>query len=515
VIFEKLFETTLRLPVLAIVLLLAALVLLAAAWQRGTEYDEGYTVFLASGTARPDWPAVPFRASDMRGAYHGHSSATRIAEDLRQNDVHPPLYFWAAAAWRGVAGTDLLTTRLLSVLCSLAALVVLAHLAASAGAPPALAVLLTLGCYGFSYTGAIARGFALAQWFTLSGVLLLLLAERRRRIATAFAGGLLLGAATLTNYLAAFVAAAALLWLVPQRSRDVALWLAGCFGFALVLPADLFFFLAQRDSRTGQFPPFHIFPSLVRLGRYAAANVFGGLPLYLEGLARTVLGVALSALWAGLVVLIAVRWRRLGSPGPRALLGMAAIAPAMGLILLGLVFDNTPIELRYLAFAVPFFAVLLAAAIASVPRQAAVALSLLVLGIQAASLLGMITRPETMQPQRAIEREAARFADDDGLVLVPRGNDGVGVVGAMVNEAPDGLRLLTVAPGETTEQLRTLTAPEHRVVLALAGLDADSRAVLPVMKAAFRDNRCWRQAGGGNSVLVYERKDTAGPCVSP
>ena len=43
------------------VILLAALVLTAAAWMRGAEYDEQYTLFLTAGVARPDWPATVFR----------------------------------------------------------------------------------------------------------------------------------------------------------------------------------------------------------------------------------------------------------------------------------------------------------------------------------------------------------------------------------------------------------------------------------------------------------------------
>ena len=42
---------------------------------------------------------------------------------------------------------------------------------------------------------------------------------------------------------------------------------------------------------------------------------------------------------------------------------MAAAAPPLGLLLLGFVFDNAPIELRYLAFATPFIGLLLAAAL--------------------------------------------------------------------------------------------------------------------------------------------------------
>ena len=44
------------------VLLLAALMLSAAAWNRGAEYDEQYTLFVTAGTPRPVWPQVAFPA---------------------------------------------------------------------------------------------------------------------------------------------------------------------------------------------------------------------------------------------------------------------------------------------------------------------------------------------------------------------------------------------------------------------------------------------------------------------
>lgn len=180
------------------VLLLAAAVLTAAAWNRGAEYDEQYTLFLTAGTPRPVWPETAFPAGQARAIQAGHSDPLRIAHDLRTTDVHPPLYFWLLAAWRCVAGDGLFAARLLSVAASLGALAAVGAIAVRANIPPALAMLLTLGCYGFAYTGSIARGFAMAQMLALGG------------LAGALAGrfllaGSLLGAAAFTNDLAVFV----------------------------------------------------------------------------------------------------------------------------------------------------------------------------------------------------------------------------------------------------------------------------------------------------------------------
>ena len=188
-------------------------------------------------------------------------------------------------------------------------------------------------------------------------------------------------------------------------------------------------------------------------------------------------------------MLIAWRWRRIGTPATRLLFAMAALAPPAGLIVLGMAFDNTPIELRYLAFAAPFFALLLAGALASLPPRPGVALAALVLGVQAASLAGLALMPQTMQPQARVTREAAALAGPEGLVIVPRGNDGVGIVGAVVESAPDWLRLLAVPRDASPEAIRAGAGTAPVVVLALLGLDGDSRAALPAMLAAFATGR--------------------------
>lgn len=490
------------------------ILLAGVARNRGAEYDEGYTVFLASGDPRPDWPAAPFRAGEVRGVFDGRSTLPAIARDLRATDVHPPLYFWTAEAWRRLVGPDLFALRLLSVLFGTGALLAVALIAAEAQVPAVPAMLLTLGCYGFSYTAAVARGFALAELLALTGAWLTLRAGGRGAALPALAGGLLLGLAGFTNYLAAFLGAAALLWLLLRLRRGWTAFAAAAFGFATVLPADLWFFLAQRGSRAGQFPPFHWLPSLARLAQYAAGAIFGGLPLYAQGRLRLALGALLAVLLAGLVGLIGAQWRRVGRPEARLLLALGAVAPPAGLIALGIVFDTTPIELRYLAYAAPFFALLLAGALAALPPARGAAVLVPVLAIQAAALAGLAWRPETMQPQAAAAREAAALAGRDGLVLVPRGNDGVGVVGAVIQSAPDWLRLLVVPRGATPEAIRAHAGRPPMVVLALLGLDADSRAALPAMVAAFHDQPCWRESGHGADTLAFTRAPVCAPSAA-
>ena len=285
-------------------LLAAALLLTAVAWLRGAEYDEQYTLFLTGAVARPIWPAgVDHRGRSARQLQAGHAGFVAIARDLRGTDVHPPLYFWAVAGWRRLAGDSLFAARMASVLFSIVTLSLVAAIARSGGIPVVPAVLLTVGCYGFAYTGAIARGFALAQMLSVAGIAVLLGAERRA--SRMLAAGMLLGAATFAHYLAVFTACAALLHTVllslrgarrqpgaharnshrgAQRDEDcfASLAMTGPLlaGFALWVPADLWFFLAQRQSRTDQFAPFEVVSAVARLAQYSAATLFGGLPLY-------------------------------------------------------------------------------------------------------------------------------------------------------------------------------------------------------------------------------------------
>ena len=487
------------------VLAAAALLLAAVAWLRGAEYDEQYTLFLTGHVARPVWPAGAVAAANIRDLQAVDAGFLAIARDLRATDVHPPLYFWTIAAWRRLVGNSLFESRLASVLFSVVTLVLVAAIARSAAIPAVPAVLLTLGCYAFAYTGAIARGFALAQMLSVTGVALLLGSRRDPRLM--FAAGTALGAATFANYLAVFAACAAILAVAslagrspgPGQARRQCLILttgAAVLGFALWLPADAWFLVAQRQARVGQFEPFQPVAAAVRLARYGAAAVFGGLPLYVDGIIRTFVTTALALLLLLAIALIFLRWRYIGTQAARRLLVMTAAAPPLGLLLLGFVFDNTPIELRYLAFATPFIGLLLAAAL---PPW----LCALVLVVQAIGLLGLATRPETMQPARATAAAAASLARD-GVVLLPEGNDGVGIVGAFAAESLPGLPLLVIGRDAAPTEIRAQAAGYRRVVLAVMEQDSASRATLPAMRQAFADP-CWREVAGSSQVIAFDR----------
>jgi hypothetical protein len=264
----------------------------------------------------------------------------------------------------------------------------------------------------------------------------------------------------------------------------------------LFLTADLWWFLAQRASRSGQFPPFSLASGVARLAARFAGDLLGGLPLYVTGLASMIVATLMSVLLLGLALAVFRRWRRIGTPRNRAMFALAALAPPIGLLALGAIFNNTPIEVRYLTFSTPFVGLLLAGALRW--RLGAV-----LLAVQAASIAGLMLAPATMQPARATARAAAALLDG-GVVLLPRGNDGVGIVGAFAIEAPPTLPLLLVPAGATPEQIRRRTAASHRVVLALMEQDDASRAAAAAMRLAFTAPE-WREVARGPNLEVYER----------
>lgn len=456
----------------------------AAAWLRGAEYDEQYTLFLTAGTARPDWPDTAFPAGNIAAVQAGHASLSQIALDLRATDVHPPLYFWAVSLWRRVFGPTLFAARMLSVLCGVISLGLIGIIARRCTIRPVVTMLLTLGCYGFVYTNAIARGFAPAQMLILGGIALLF--TQRPLLA-----GLSLGAACCCNYLAVFVAAAAI--------AAASAWAAVVTAIPF-LALDAWFFAAQHASRTGQFPSFKIAPSLVRLAEYQTAAIFGGLPLYADGIGRTALGAGVGLLTAGLILCV-VQCRPLRSGPAMRLIVAAAVAPPIGLLLLGAIFNNTPIELRYLSFGLPFIALLIAWT-SSHGRLRARFIRLLVpltFIVQTVSIIGLVISPRTMQPARAAAVEATRLGGD--VVLLPRGNDGVGIVGAFGIEAPASLPILLIRP---TDGVAKRIAAYHRVIVARMEQDHDSIAAIAALDVLLTPP-IWHRTAIGSTVWVYDR----------
>jgi hypothetical protein len=247
---------------------------------------------------------------------------------------------------------------------------------------------------------------------------------------------------------------------------------------------------------------------------YQVANIFGGLPLYLGGRARIIASTFVASLTLALLVTGAralLANRRLAGSRPIRLLFGASVAPPAGLLLLGALFNNTPIELRYLSFGVPFIALLIAWATSPDPGFASGyrrTLLTAVASAQIASILGLLFASATMQPARATAKAAGRLSRN-ALIILPRGNDGVGIVGAFGLEAAPEMPLLLVRPTDSAALIRAHTHGYRRVVLALIGQDRDSIASLPLMRAAFAASD-WRRVATGFNVEAYERLGEGG-----
>jgi hypothetical protein len=467
-------------------LVFALLVLTSAARLRLPEYDEAYSIFLTAGDARPAWPSGVFHAGDVRNFYTGSPSPLKIAHDLRAGDVHPPLYFWSLEYWRRVTGPSWFAARMLSVVFAIAALTALAWLATLAEIPVPSTLLIALLSYGFAYTGIVARGFALAQFLNILGMALTYKATTSRKWTFALAGGLAFGAAGCTNYLAIFVGAATIFWLLVRRT-DKQLAVPVAIGLASWLPPIGYFYAAQHNSRIGQFVAFAPAHAIFLLAKDSAAAWFGGLPVYA--------GQAGDAVTAALIILIIIsgvcivkNWK------PNLLpFALAAVATPAGLLALGFIFNNTPIEIRYLAFGLPFLALLLAQALPS-------RLLYVVLCVEACGIVGLVAAPATMQPQGLAARQLHALSTASSLVLLPFGNDGVGIPGPFIAAAPGNIRLEILGPEQTPD----LTS-EHRVTLITITVDAASKQQVSNTLAKLISDPCWTRETSKLFVEVFAR----------
>lgn len=503
---------------LAVLLVLAgaSLLLAAAAFLRSAEYDEGYSLLLTAGTVRPDWPAVPFLAGEARAIYAGSTSLPGILTALRGTDVHPPLYFWLLSLWRDLVGMELFAARMLSVVLTLASLALVAPLAVRAGAPPMAAMLVCLLSYAFAYTGIIARGFAVAQVLTLAAALLALAQTRRAdggQATPSLAGAALIGAcaglATMANYLALFCAAAVLAWHALfvgfRRPWHV---VASALPFLAAQAVNLPLFLAQ-DRRAGQFPPFSIQGAATRSAQWLAASVFGGTPLQFEAPFSWAIGAALGLLLLLLAIAILATLAVALSWPEGLLVWGAGVAPAVGLVALGALFGNLPLELRYYAFGSPFIAILIAGSLGAVAERgfpaAARALLAAVLVAQAAGIAGLGLGQGTMQPARAVARDAAPLLGPGTVIAVAHGNDGVGIAGALILELPAEARVLVIRRADTPESIRARLAPFTRAILVTTEGDSDSREEVPLLLGAIAADPSWRADGEGYRQRVFSR----------
>jgi hypothetical protein len=497
----------------------ATLAIGSGAALRSTEYDETYTRLVTSPVPRPAWPSVPFTPAEVAPVLEATVGAAETAANLRDTDVHPPLYFWLAGALRETGGTSVEALRALSVALSVGAVAAFMGAAWVAGLPVALVGLMTTLAYGFGYTGGVARGFALSHLLVGLATLAAVLAWRRGSAGLAAAAGLAGGLASFSNYLAAFPAAAVIGWLLISPGPFLAR--LRCCSPHRCRSCSSRLGISGSSSRSGirgpsSSSPSPSVPALQLLGQFNAANLFGGLPLYAEGL----LGSGWRQGWSGCSA-----WPRWRSPragarsGRRAGSGWAASSrPRRGCCC-----SAPPSATRRSSSAT-------SPSPRRSPRRSSPARRRPCRG-------GSRCRPRaaarraarrdhghgapsaTQQAYRDALAVLAPSLGPDTLLLVPHGNDGVGIVGAVLAEAPPGQPLLVLREAEAGALPAQAVRFSRLVLLGITDRDGErqvarAREVLagdPDWREAATP---WRDARRGFSATVFEPAVESGSRVA-
>ena len=214
--------------IVAAAMLVAALIGWAQLQHRSIWYDEAITLLTTSGHAKLDWALgmAQFKPS---------ANLAKIATELYEQDVHPPLYFWALAIWRVAFGESLEVARCLSLVLVVATLALLYRAAVDWGmkwaAVPAVVYALSAAGLRYAYD---ARPYAMAAFLI---VLTLCLVNRGSKWAGACAA-----ASIATHYFAALCVGPILLLGIAQHWKTKRKWawlttvtFAGCLAPLLPL----------------------------------------------------------------------------------------------------------------------------------------------------------------------------------------------------------------------------------------------------------------------------------------
>jgi hypothetical protein len=183
-------------------------------------------------------------------------------------------------------------------------------------------------------------------------------------------------------------------------------------------------------------------------GARPSGALLGGLPKFAPSLLS---GPVAAGLALFLLLLLLLIFRVSLDKQRKALLFAGALAPPIGLLALGLAFRTIPFEIRYLWLGLPFVGLLLAAALVPHPR-----LRTLLIALNLAALLGLTVAPQTMQPGARLARRSARAAGAHGLMIIPFGNDGVGIPGPFISASPASATILVAR--RTTPNLLAVAA---------------------------------------------------------
>jgi hypothetical protein len=226
-------------------------------------YDEAITLLTASGHAAPDW-------SLGMQQFKPTANLLKIFVDLYKYDVHPPLYFLTLAFWRVLFGSSLEVARSLSLLFTLATLVLLYRYVIAVGLrwPSVPVVLCGVSAASLRYAYN-ARPYAMATFLI---VLTLYLAHRKSPWT-----GICAAACVATHYFAALLVVPIVLiesFLYWKVNRPWVIRTLSSFTF-LCAPLSVLM-VHHTATRTSQFFGFGIFHA--ELHALLKAAVSGAVP---------------------------------------------------------------------------------------------------------------------------------------------------------------------------------------------------------------------------------------------
>ena len=397
-------------------------------------YDEAITMLTASGHARPDF-------SLGMEQFRPESDFRKIALDLRNQDVHPPLYFWVLALWRVVLGPSLEVARSLSTVFIVGGCVLLYGLAQGTGMkwPWIPVVIYALGCAGVLYAWN-ARPYAMASFL----ILLTQVLSRRRSRWT----GICAAASIATHYFAALCVAPILIMVCVEEWKRHRAWvtqtaLTFAAGVAPLVALLRTHFAARPQQYTGLGP----------LPRELFALVKGSVADTLSNSWLPGWGFALIIVVAFVLAGIRWSWERRAYWIPAVYLGFLS-----GLFLLSVAtnksIEKMPVE-YYAGIAAPWLALLVGFGVNAYPRWSPVLLVVVVTGMMTAAPLVKSTDYRLL---------ASRIRSECSGCVVVVGNGYAGAVPACILYESGGMKVITANPSDTPQSIADRAGEQQPVV---------------------------------------------------
>lgn len=411
---------------------------LVAAWihlcDSSIWYDEAITLLTTSGHGQ-------FDPSLGMSQFQPTVDLRKIAFELYDKDVHPPLYFWTLAIWRTVLGGSLEVARSLSAFFTIGTLLLLHRYARNLGLkwPWIPAAIYAASAVGLRYAYN-ARPYAMASFLI---VLTLLLAQRRSKWT-----GIAAVASIATHYFAALCVGPILIfecireWRGKDRSwtfLTAATFLVGCMPLLPLLRV-------QTGARPEQYPGFGAFH------KESWALLKGSME---SAMPSTWLPHWGFALWVGAFFIVLGCWRARKNA---ALVPFTYLAFLCGFLLLSVITNKSIAKMPtdyYLGIAAPVMAVLMGFGVNGF-RFVSPVLALAVIA-GTATQVSMTKSPDYRDMVEQIRSECPQCP-----ILVAAGY--VGAVPACVSYEGKGMQIVPVYGNETADDVAKRADSAERAI---------------------------------------------------